>query len=198
MKKILSLFLLASCLGLVSCGEEEIIYGSTDSHDSSTWFLESELAKVGLDGLTAPTGCSGAISTDTSWFSNGYAFSQPCNDVNVLTTNAETYLSYFQNNYEGRFGLSKIYASGKDTFYCNIKGDSSLSSYYDDNPSPLYKFYYVRDTTLGEDNYLKEDAVWSLEICYEANSTGEYMFKLFIENQSQNHSGTLTYKYLIK
>ncbi len=192
------MLLFASCLGLISCGgEETIIIGSINSHDSSSWFSEEELAKVGLSGLSAPTGCKGAISTSTSWFNDGYSFSEPCDDVSALESNAETYFVYFQTNYSGRFGVTKLYATGNDVVYYRIKADSNLSTYRDDNPSPLYKFYYVRDVTLGEDNYLKNDAVWSMDVRYETNSSGEYMLKIFIENESKSHNGAFTYKYLI-
>lgn len=47
-------------LGLVSCGGGDTpIETPAEQHDSSAWFTEEELAKVGLSGLTCPTGCTG-------------------------------------------------------------------------------------------------------------------------------------------
>ncbi len=201
MKKMPFLFLtLASCFCLVSCEEEEsTIIGQGINHDSSAWFSEDELTKVGLSGLSAPTGCLGELSTSVTWFNDGYSFHQPCGDESVLETNAAAYFSYFQSNYGGKFGLSKPYAYGTETntTYYRIVADSELSSYKETNPSPLYKFYYVRDDALAEDNYLNDDAVWSLDIRYEKDSSGEYFLKIFIENEHTNHNGSFTDKFII-
>ncbi len=117
-------------LGLVSCrGGDTPIETPAEQHDSSTWFTEDELAKVGLSGLTCPTGCTGEISTSVHWFNGGYS----------------------------------------------------------SNPSARYTFYYVRDTEL-EDRYLKQDAVWSFDIRYEATD-GVYKLKIFVENASLSRNG---------
>lgn len=191
---------LASCFCLVSCEEEEsAIIGQEIYHDSSVWFSEDELTKVGLSGLSAPTGCLGELSTSVTWFNDGYSFHQSCGDESVLETNAAIYFSYFQTNYGGKFGLSKPYAygTGTNTTYYRIVADSELSSYKETNPSSLYKFYYVRDDALAEDNYLKDNAVWSLDIRYEKDSSGEYFLKIFIENEHTNHNGSFTNKFII-
>lgn len=78
-KKILSIISCATtlgvvCTGLASCDEEEII--SQKGHDSTKWFTEEELSKVGLGGLTAPTGLTGEMSSSDVWFNNGYSFSR--------------------------------------------------------------------------------------------------------------------------
>lgn len=197
-KSLLALCLLFSCSSLISCGEYECV-STLPQHDRTAWFNEEELNKVGLSSLPAPTGLEGDINSDVYWFNDGYSFSQSCPNQEVLNTNATTYLNYFKSHYDKAFGTSTSYASGSDVIYYYISVKNDVSAYYDDNPSPLYKFYYVTDTTLAEDGCLKEDAVWSLEIRYELNSTkNTYDFKLFIENESKNHSNTFQYKYNLK
>lgn len=199
MKKILLLScLLISCFAFTSCGEEG--YNSTyPQHDNHAWFTEEELQKVGLSSLLAPTGLEGEMQSDIHWFNDGYSFSQTCPNQDVLATNAELYLNYFQTNYKNCFGIQEFHASSPDTFYYYIRSKENLSAYYDDNPSPLYKFYYVTDTSLAEDGYLKEDAVWSLEIRYEfSTSKNTYDFKLFIEKESKSHNNVYQYKFTLK
>lgn len=96
------------------------------------------------------------------------------------------------------FGVSKIYGTSSDTFYYNIIVNDSLDAYKDDNPSLLYKFYYVVDVVPSDDGYLKDNAVYSLEIRYEVNSSSEYMLKIFIENAKKSHNGIYNYKYKLK
>lgn len=117
-KKILSMIACAitlgvTCIGLVSCGDNE--EETTSQHDSTKWFTDEELSKVGLEGLTAPTGLTGKISSDITWFNNGYAFTQPCPDKDTFELNADTYFSYFKTNYDGKFGKPRIEKLGMDT-----------------------------------------------------------------------------------
>lgn len=68
-KKILSMVACAitlgvTCFGLVSCGDNEEGTANQEVHDSTKWFTDEELSKVGLEGLTAPTGLTGEISSD--------------------------------------------------------------------------------------------------------------------------------------
>lgn len=67
-----------TCFGLVSCGDNEEETPNQEGHDSTKWFTDEELSKVGLGGLTAPTGLTGEMNSDTAWFNNGYSFTQPC------------------------------------------------------------------------------------------------------------------------
>lgn len=202
MKKFFLLFpLVLSSLLLAGCDcEETIIIGSQDTHDSSSWFTEEELSKVGLSGLAAPSGCTGQMRTSTRSFNDGYSFYQPCPDKSVLDTNAASYFSYFTTNYKNQSGVAKPFAYGTDgnyTTYYRIKSETDITAYANDNPSPLYKFYYVTDTTLQEDGYFKDDAVWSLEIRYETNADEGYMFKLFIQNAGMSRNGVYAGKYKI-
>ncbi len=191
-------FVLSSLL-LMGCDDEEtIIIGSQDTHDASSWFTDEELQKVGLDGLSAPDGCTGEMRTSTRSFNDGYSFYQPCPSREVLDDNAASYLGYFNKNFKDRYGIASpfMYGTGDNyVTYYKIKPNESLDSYFDDNPSPLYKFFYVTDTTLEEDGYFKDDAVWSLEIRYETNADEGYMFKLFIQNAGMSQNGVYTGKY---
>lgn len=63
-----------------------------------------------------------------------------------------------------------------------------MNDCYSTNPSARYTFYYVRDAEL-EDRYLKQDAVWSFDIRYEATD-GVYQLKIFVENASLSRNGT--------
>ena len=202
-KKILSMIACAitlgvTCFGLISCGdnEEEI----TRQHDSTKWFTDEELSKVGLEGLTAPTGLSGEISSDINWFNNGYAFTQPCPDKDTFDMNAETYFSYFKTNYDGKFGKPRIEKLGmetNETWYV-IEQKESISEYYSNNPSDLYDFYYVRNTDL-DNGYFVKGSVWSFDIRYEFDTNSkEYLFKMFIESADTNRSGTFKNYYRIK
>lgn len=196
--KLIKICLLISCFALVACDDETQPISNGTLHDSSNWYSETELEKVHLPNLKAPTNCTGKMSTSTTWFNDGYAFYQPCPNEEVMVENANTYFEYFKTNYEGKFGKTKFYASSSDTFYYYISYDNSLDAYRDDNPSPLYKFYYVTDTTLEDDGYLKEDAVYTFEIRYETNSSSEYMLKIFIEKAGVSHNGAIGYKYNLR
>lgn len=188
------------CFGFVACSDDE---GGGDvpepKHDSAKWFTEDELAAKGLSGLTAPTGLTGELYTYTDWFNDGYSFRQVCPSEEVFQANAQTYLDYLKTHYDGLFGtisLEKIGMDTNDNWYI-IRQKDNLADYFDDNPSKLYKFYYVTDTTL-EDGYFKTSAVWSLEMRYEYDTDRGYCFKLYIENAGKTHSGIYTNYYKIK
>ena len=189
-KFIKHICLFASVFCLFSCGEET---QTSSGHDNNNWFTESELSKVGLSGLTAPSNCKGVMSTDIYWFNEGYSFSQECENEDVLVENATTYLNYFIDKYDNLFGYTRSYITGEDTFYYYIINDKTLSSYRSDNPSPLYKFYYITNQNVDEEGYFVEDAVWSFEIRFEENK-----LKIFIENGNKNHSGMINFKYKIR
>lgn len=189
-KFIKHICLFASVFCLFSCGEET---QTSSGHDNNNWFTESELSKVGLSGLTAPSNCKGLMNTDIYWFNEGYSFSQECENEDVLVENATTYLNYFINKYDNLFGYTRSYITGKDTFYYYIINDKTLSSYRSDNPSPLYKFYYITNQNVDDDGFFVKDAVWSFEIRFEENK-----LKIFIENGNKNHSGMINFKYKIK
>lgn len=203
-KKILSMIACAvtlgvTCFGLVSCGDNE--EETTSQHDSTKWFTDEELSKVGLKGLTAPTGLTGEISSDIAWFNNGYSFSQPCPDKDTFELNAGTYFSYFKTNYDGKFGKPKIEklstGTTNETWYV-IEQKNLISEYYSDNPSDLYDFYYVKNTDL-DNGYFVKGSVWSFDIRYEFDTiSNEYLFKMFIESADTNHSGTFKNYYRIK
>jgi hypothetical protein len=189
-KFIKHICLFASIFCLFACGEET---QTSSGHDNNNWFTESELSKVGLSGLSAPSNCKGVMSTDIYWFNEGYSFSQECENEDVLVENATTYLNYFIDKYDNLFGYTRSYITGEDTFYYYIINDKTLSSYRSDNPSPLYKFYYITNQNVDEEGYFVEDAVWSFEIRFEENK-----LKIFIENGNKNHSGMINFKYKIK
>ncbi len=189
-KFIKHICLFASIFCLFSCGEET---QTSSSRDNNNWFTESELSKVGLSGLSAPSNCKGVMSTDIYWYSEGYSFSQECESEDVLVENSTTYLNYFIDKYDNLFGYTRSYITGEDTFYYYIINDKTLSSYRSDNPSPLYKFYYITNQNVDEEGFFVKDAVWSFEIRFEENK-----LKIFIENGNKNHSGLINYKYKIR
>lgn len=205
--KLKKIIIMALCLSLVmTCGvflaacNKGGGSGGGDTYvprNSNQWFTEAELAKKGLSALPAPTGLSGDMSSDLNWYNDGYAFHQTCPDEETFTQNAETYFNYFKSNYGDRFGVADCYSNTTDysEFYYKIKKSTTLSDYFSDNPSSLYKFYYVTDTTL-EDGYLKADAVWTFEIRYEFDTTkNTYLFKIFIENARKSPNGAFTNYY---
>lgn len=189
-KFIKHICLVTSIFCLFSCGEET---QTLSSRDNNNWFTESELSKVGLSGLTAPSNCKGLMNTDIYWFNEGYSFSQECESEEVLVENSTTYLNYFIDKYDNLFGYTRSCATGKDTFYYYIINDKTLSSYRSDNPSPLYKFYYITNQNVDDEGFFVKDAVWSFEIRFEENK-----LKIFIENGNKNHSGMINYKYKIR
>ena len=88
---------------------------------------------------------------------------------------------------------------GKDITYYNIVSKTDIVDYHDTNPSPLYKFYYVSDTTVDADGYLLDGSVFTFEIRYEFSTSDNcYLFKLFIEKANISHNGVFTYKYKLK
>ena len=123
---------------------------STPVHDSKAWFTESELSSVGLSGLKAPSGCTGEIYTDENNAWGEMVFNQDCESVDIMTQNAQTILNYFTQNYGGKFGYAERYAStiDNDKFYYNINLSTDLNDYFDDNPSPMYTFYYILNLIL--------------------------------------------------
>lgn len=203
--KLKKIIIMALCLSLVmTCGVFLAACNKgggngddnkTQIRDDTKWFSEEELAKKGLSALPAPTGLSGDMSSDLNWYNDGYSFHQACPDKDKFTQNAKTYLNYFKSKYDGRFGVAKPFMYGEDETFYKITQKTDLSDYFSDNPSSLYKFYYVTDTTL-EDGYFKADAVWTFEIRYEFNTTkNTYLFKIFIENARKSHNGVYTNYY---
>lgn len=158
--KLKKIIIMALCLSLVmTCGvflaacNKGGGEGGGDTYvprNSNQWFTEAELAKKGLSALPAPTGLSGDMSSDLNWYNDGYAFHQACPDEETFTQNAETYFNYFKSKYDGRFGVTKSFMSSKDENFYKITQEPSLSAYFSNNPSSLYKFYYVTDTTLED------------------------------------------------
>lgn len=203
--KLKKIIIMALCLSLVmTCGvflaacNKGGGEGGGDTYvprNSNQWFTEAELAKKGLSALPAPTGLSGDMNSDLNWYNDGYSFSQACPDEDTFTQNAEAYLKYFKSKYDGYFGVAKSFGYRDDETLYKITQEPSLSAYFSNNPSSLYKFYYVTDTTL-EDGYLKADAVWTFEIRYEFDTTkNTYLFKIFIENARKSPNGVYTNYY---
>lgn len=203
--KLKKIIIMALCLSLVmTCGvflaacNKGGGEGGGDTYvprNSNQWFTEAELAKKGLSALPAPTGLSGDMNSDLNWYNDGYSFDQACPDEETFTQNAEAYLNYFNSKYDGRFGVTKLFMHSDDENFYKITQRTDLSDYFSDNPSSLYKFYYVTDKTL-EDGYLKADAVWTFEIRYEFDTTkNTYLFKIFIENARKSPNGVYTNYY---
>ena len=198
---ICTVLLAITCIGLVACGNDD---GSGETqkplHDSAKWFTEEELSAKGLAGLTAPTGLSGKMNSSDSWFNDGYSFSQVCPDEETFRMNAETYFSYLKKHYDGAFGKPKIEKYSMDTnenWYI-IEQKSNLSEYFDDNPSKLYKFFYVRNNT-SDNGYLVKGSVWIFEIRYEFDTDSDgYKFKLFIESADTSRNGIYTNYYKMR
>ena len=198
---ICTVLLAITCIGLVACGNDD---GSGETqkplHDSTKWFTEEELSAKGLAGLTAPTGLSGKMNSSDSWFNDGYSFSQVCPDEETFRMNAETYFSYLKKHYDGAFGKPKIEKYSMDTnenWYV-IEQKSNLSEYFDDNPSKLYKFFYVRNNT-SDNGYLVKGSVWIFEIRYEFDIDSDgYKFKLFIESADTSRNGIYTNYYKMR
>lgn len=189
---ICTVLLAIACIGLVACGNDG---GSGETqkplHDSAKWFTEEELSAKGLAGLTAPTGLSGKMNSSDSWFNDGYSFSQVCPDEETFRMNVETYFSYLKKHYDGAFGKPKIEKYSMDTnenWYI-IEQKNNLSEYFDDNPSKLYEFFYVRNNT-SDNGYLVKGSVWIFEIRYEFDTDSDgYKFKLFIESADTSRNG---------
>lgn len=198
---ICAVLLAITCVGLVACGNGDG-GGETPKplHDNTKWFTEEELSAKGLAGLTAPTGLTGEMNTSDAWYNDGYSFSQGCPDEETFDANAETYFSYLKTHYDGAFGKPRIETYSMDTnenWYI-IEQKRDLSNYFDDNPSKLYKFYYIRNKAL-DNGYFAKGSVWIFEIRYEFDTnSNEYKFKLFIENADSSHSGIYTNFYKMR
>lgn len=199
------LLIIPAMFFLTACGENGNNHSgrNLNLHDSSKWFTETELSAVGLSNLTAPTGLNGTISSSSdSGFNDGYSFSQPCDNVDLLEQNAEIYLNYFKTNYDGYFGhISDNYGvtyGEYETWYV-LEQSNNLSDYFGNNPSKLYKFYYVTIHDTDERGYFVRNSVYPLEIRYEFNaSTNQYLFKLFIEKADTSPNGICSYYYKMK
>lgn len=188
---VCAVLLAITCIGLVACGNNDGEETLKPLHDNSKWFTEEELSAKGLTGLPVPTGLSGEIKSSDAWYNDGYSFSQICPDEATFNENAETYFSYFKTHYDGMFGKprSEKYSMSTNENWYIIEQKSALSDYFNDNPSKLYKFYYIRDNTLYN-GYFTKGSVWFFEMRYEFDTdAGGYKFKLFIENADSNHNG---------
>ena len=181
-----------TCVNLVAWGNNDVSDENINSvHDTTKWFTEEELSAKGLAGLTAPIGLTGDMHSSDTWFNNGYSFSQVCPNEDTFMKNAEIYFSYLKTNYNGMFGKPRSEKFSMDTnenWYI-IEPKEDLSDYFDNNPSKLYKFYYVRNNTLNNGYFIK-DSVWIFEIRYEFDTNSdEYKFKLFIESADSSRNG---------
>lgn len=120
----------------------------------------------------------------------------------MLAENAEIYLNYFKTNYDGYFGHISgnhgVMYGENETWYV-LEQSNNLSDYFDDNPSKLYKFYYVTNYDTDKRGYFVTNSVYTLEIRYEFNvSTNQYLFKLFIEKADTSSNGAFSYYYKMK
>lgn len=201
-KKLLNIFLVFALVipafFLCACGNGGDNDDPKKFHDNTKWFTEEELSAVGLSNLTAPVGLSGAISSSDYWFGDGYSFSQPCENDDILTQNAKIYLDYFKSNYDGYFGVSRLYGNSTDftSTYHQIVQKNDISNYFDDNPSKLYKFYYVTNKEKDDNGYFVKGSVYTFEIRYEFDTTkNQYLFKLFIEKADTSHNNTISHYY---
>lgn len=132
-------------------------------------------------------------------FNGGYAFTQPCGDDAILSQNALTYLNYFKENYNGYFGTVSIHATSSTSTYYYLTQKNDIADYFDDNPSKLYKFYYVTNPEKTEKGYFVENSVYTFEIRYEfSTKDNQYLFKLFIEKADTHHNGQTQYFYKMK
>ena len=207
--KLKKIIIMALCLSLVmTCGVflaacnkggDNGDNNKTQIRDDTKWFSEEELAKKGLSALPAPTGLSGDMNSYLYWYNDGYSFHQACPNEDIFYENVEKYFAYFNEKFDGRFGTidtrSYKYSPSTNEYYYNILKKTDLADYFSNNPSSLYKFYYVTDKTL-EDGYLKADAVWTFEIRYEFDTTkNTYLFKIFIENAGKTRNGIYTNHY---
>lgn len=190
------------CFCLVACGDTDSDGGNDNSspvRDNTKWFSQQELAQKGLADLPQPSNLTGNLKTSVDWFNDGYSFSQSCPSEAEFYSNAQTYFDYFKTHYEGLFGKARIKMSSSDEWWCLIETSMMLENYFDDNPSKLYKFYYVKDTTVGDDGYLLTGAVLTFEIRYEFDTTSNgYLFKMFVESADKSHNGMITYHYRLK
>ena len=79
-----------------------------------------------------------------------------------------------------------------------IEQQNNLSDYFGDNPSKLYKFYYVRNKAL-DNGYFVKGSVWIFEIRYEFDTDSDgYKFKLFVESADSTHNGIYKYYYKMR
>ena len=188
---VCAVLLAITCIGLVACGNNDGEETLKPLHDSSKWFTEEELSAKGLAGLPAPSGLSGKINSSDAWYNDGYSFSQICPDEATFKANAETYFSYLKTHYDGMFGTprNEKYSMGTNENWYIIEQKNNLSDYFDDNPSKLYKFYYVRNNAL-DNGYFVKGSVWIFEIRYEFDTDSDgYKFKLFVESADSTHNG---------
>lgn len=197
---ILALVLVVPAFFLCGCANDEFHSGNQNEHDRTKWFTEIELSAVGLSNLSAPTGLTGEMSTNTWWWINGgYAFTQPCSDDAILSQNALTYLNYFKENYNGYFGTVSIHATYSTSTYYYITQKNDIAEYFDDNPSKLYEFYYVTNPEKDDNGYFVKNSVYTFEIRYECSTDdNQYLFKLFIEKADASRNGQMQYYYRMR
>ena len=97
----------------------------------------------------------------------------------------------------GKPRIEKSSLSTNENWYI-IEQKNDLTDYFEDNPSKLYRFYYVRNNTL-DNGYFVKGAVWIFELRYEFDTASNgYKFKLFIESADSTHNGIYTNYYKMK
>lgn len=183
---LIIVLILAMSLLLVSCNNNDAPPITEQTRNDKAWFTQEELNKVGLDNLKAPTGLTGEMTTYNSWMGKEeYAFFQNCPSKEVFEENVQTVFNYIKTNYEGYYGVAKSFMSATDYSkdWYKIRSEQNLQSYYSDNPSDMYTFYYVTNRTLDENGeYFVKGSVYKLEIRYEKGSNEDYQIKMFIKS----------------
>ncbi|UKI13134.1 MAG: hypothetical protein L6V84_02230 [Oscillospiraceae bacterium] len=126
-------------------------------------FTEEELSAKGLAGLTAPTGLSGEMNSSDAWYNDGYSFFAGLSgrrDVQDECRNI--FFSYLKKRIMTVCSVNRetknISMDTNENWYI-IEQKNDLSNYFADNPSKLYKFYYVRNNTL-DNGYFAKGSVW--------------------------------------
>ena len=160
LKKIIILIVTISCFCFASCA----LFG----RDTNAWFSEKELAKVHLKGLPAPACMTEAIETKVDGGHNGHfiiAFTQPIENVELLTVYAQDVLAYLAENYgEGKYGAaSYVGANENNGSYYKISTSSNIEDYDDSsNIVKIYRLYYVTADGYDDDGYYPDDKVYEI------------------------------------
>lgn len=163
LRKIIILAVTVSCFCFGSCA----IFG----RDANAWFSEKELAEVHLKGLPAPAFMTEEIETKVSGGHNGELttflifFTQPIENVELLTVYAEEVLAYLAENFEeGKYGAaSYVGASENQESYYKISTSSNIEDYDDSsNVVKIYRLYYITADEYDDDGYYPDDEVYEI------------------------------------
>jgi hypothetical protein len=186
--KAKQILLLLLALGLFcSCGVSEGSESPYTAEDTKQWVPETVLASAGLPGLPAP-----AQTDNLNYSADGIMwvfFFSETGDTALMESYVPQVFTYFQNNYEGKFGKSEAKGTmtSGDTIYTifKITPVTACTDLYSTNPDPRYTFTFRTKEKENGSSFYPDDSVFSLDVRVE-----DGLLKVFLSDENQQGKTT--------